>query len=219
MKKIVITLIALALGMTAFAQFGPSRPGGGMSRGYSSSRPGRGYGYAIDGELEVGFSVNYFTGHGVGDLAIDRSDHFGIFGEYRMDMGGFVDIGMQLSTTFGKGTITWQNPLPATDKAMFWQGACLMVADFNLIPYSGFNPFAGFGIGPGFGFQGKNDVTGPSEWTHALVLAPRAGVELFECFRMTVQYQWYLNDPGRFSHFSFGLSWAFEPGMGRPMRR
>jgi hypothetical protein len=46
------------------------------------------------------------------------------------------------------------------------------------------------------------------------VLSPRAGVELFECLRMSAQYQWYLNNAFTFSHWSFGLSWAFGTGMG-----
>jgi opacity protein-like surface antigen len=218
MKRILTALVILALGMTAYAQRMPQRFGGGGGREpirRYDDRPGRGYGYGfgVGGVLEVGFSVNYFTGGKSEGAEIDRPDRIGVFGEYRMDLGGYADIGMQLSTTFGKGSVL--TPL-TEDKAWYWQGASLVVADFNLLPYSGFNPFVGCGVGPGFGFQ-KITTTNPkeTEWTHALVLAPRVGIELFECFRMSVQYQWYLNDPGKFSHFSFGLSWAFEPGMGR----
>ena len=67
----------------------------------------------------------------------------------------------------------------------------------------------------------KNTVAKWSEWTQALVISPRAGVELFECLRMSVQYQWYLNNAYTFSHVSFGISWAFHTmgGGRRPMRR
>ena len=100
----------------------------------------------------------------------------------------------------------------------YWQGAPLVVMDFNLLPYSGFNPYIGLGIGPGFGFE-KDTINKEGNWTHALVLSPRAGIELFEHLRMSVQYQWYLNGSYTFSHFAFGLSWAFQPGMrgARPM--
>lgn len=220
MKRILTTLVALVIGMTAFAQFGPGRYGGGMSHGYGS-RPGHrsGFGYGMDSKLELGFSVNdFFTGRQDGVLTIDRPDRVGFFLEYGMDLGGYMDMGMQLSTTFGQGNLIYNG---FTDKAWFWQGASLVVADFNLIPYNSFNPYLGVGIGPGFGYM-KNKATRDSEWTHSLVLSPRAGVELFECLRMSVQYQWYLNDSARFSHVSFGLSWAFQPGMGGrrpPMRR
>ena len=219
MKRILTILLALAFGMTAFAQFGPGRYGGGMSHGYSG-RPGpghgHGYGYGMGGKLELGFSVNDFTGGNSAYLSSERPDRVGVFGEYRMDLGAYMDMGMQLSTTFGKGKLLYNG---FSDDAWFWQGAALVVTDFNIVPYTVFNPYLGIGIGPGFGYS-KDKVTGESEWTHALVLAPRAGVELFESLRMSVQYNWYLNDSAKFSHIAFGLSWAFEPGMrGRPMRR
>ena len=67
----------------------------------------------------------------------------------------------------------------------------------------------------------KDKYAKENEWTHSLVLAPRVGVELFECLRMSVQYNWYTNDSPKFSNVAFGLSWTFQPGMrGRgPMRR
>ena len=214
MKRILTTLLALAIGMTAFAQFGPGRPGGGMGHGYSG-RPGFGYGY-MGGKLELGFSVNDFTGGHSAYLSAERPDRIGLFGEYRMDLGAYMDMGMQLSTTFGKGVLQYSG---FSDDAWFWQGAALVMADFNLIPYTVFNPYIGIGVGPGFGYA-KDKVNRESEWTHALVLAPRAGVELFERLRLSVQYNWYLNDSAKFSHVAFGLSWVFEPGMrGRPMRR
>ena len=208
MKRALITLVALALGMTAFAQYGPNRPGG-MSHGYGGGRPGRGYGYAFGGELEVGFSVNNFTKWDKDGVTVDRPNRVGVFGEYRMDLDGFMDMGIQLSTTFGKGTILHNS---FADNAWYWQGASLLVTDFNLLPYYSFNPYIGIGVGPGFGYE-KNKVTGESEWTHSLVLNPRVGVELFECLRMSVQYQWYLNDSNKFSHIAFGLSWAFDPSL------
>ena len=215
MKKALTILVALALGMTAFAQYGPNRPGG-MGNRYSDRpgvRPGRGY-YAFGGELEVGFSVNNFTKWNKDGVTVDRPDRIGVFGEYRMDLGGYMDMGIQLSTTFGKGTILYDI---FADDARFWQGASLLVTDFNLLPFYAFNPYVGIGIGPGFGYE-KNKATGDTEWTHALVLNPRVGVELFECLRMSVQYQWYLNDSNKFSHFAFGLSWAFDPSMPRSRR-
>ena len=219
MKRILITLAILALGTTGFAQRTPNRFGGREPIRHYGDRPGRGFGYDIGSELEFGFCVNYFTGREFDGVKTERPDRIGLFGEYRMDLGGYMDMGMQLSTTFGKGTILTGDSVQ--QKAWYWQGASLLVADFNLMPYSGFNPFVGFGLGPGFGFEKITSEPKGSEWTHALVLAPRVGVELFECFRMSVQYQWYLNDPGKYSHFSFGLSWAFEPGMGgrRPFGR
>lgn len=216
MKRLLTALVILALGVTASAQRMPQRFGGGGGREpvrRYNDRPGRGYGYGygLGGELEFGFGVNYFTGHEHDGITVERPDRIGVFGEYRMDIGGYADIGIQLSTTFGKGTVLTSL---TEQKAWYWQGASLAVADFNLIPYSGFNPYVGFGIGPGFGFEKIIDPK-ETEWTHALVLAPRVGIELFECFRMSVQYHWYVNDPGKYSHFCFGLSWAFEPGMGR----
>ena len=239
MRKVLFTLFALAIGIVAFAQYGPTRPGGGMGRGYSS-RPSRGYGYgySISGEAEVGFSVSTFSWNTKSDggKSIERPDRIGVFGEYRMDLGGFFDLGIQLNTTMGKGQICWpatetvEGEPPTTvikpaykDDAWYWQGAALVVSDFNLLPYSGFNPYVGIGVGPGFGYE-KNRSTDKSEWTQALVLEPRLGIELFETLRIGVQYHWFLNDSEKFSNFAFCLSWAFQPDMmggggRRPMRR
>ena len=212
MKRILTLLFALAIGMTASAQFGPGRYGG-MGHGYGG-RPGPRYGYGMGGELEIGFSVNDFTGRESGGVKAVRPDRIGIFGEYRMDMGAYFDMGMQLSTTFGKGTLQTYG---FQDNAWFWQGSALVMADINMIPYTAFNPYVGFGIGPGFGYAKDKDRR-EGEWTHSLVLAPRVGVELFECLRMSVQYNWYMNDSPKFSHIAFGLSWAFQPGMRRGSR-
>ena len=95
----------------------------------------------------------------------------------------------------------------------------LSYPDLELIP--AIADYFGIGIGPGFGYE-KNTVAGGSDWTHSLVISPRAGVELFERVRMSVQYQWYLNSGGKYSNVAFGLSWCFGPGMGggrRPYRR
>ena len=144
----------------------------------------------------------------------------GFFGEYRVDISPVVDMGLQLSTTFGKGSLTYDPYNPYGDDMWYWQGAPLLVTDVNLLPYSGFNPYIGLGIGPGFGYQ-RSEFTDRGEWTQTLVLSPRAGVELFECLRMSVQYQWYLNKALTYSHFAFGISWAFNTmgRGGRPMRR
>ena len=85
---------------------------------------------------------------------------------------------------------------------------------------SGFNPYFGLGVGPGFGYE-KSEFADKGEWTQALVLSPRAGVELFECLRISVHYQWYLSNWSTFSHIGFGISWAFNTmgRGGRPMRR
>ena len=214
MKKALTLLLALALGMTAFAQYGPGRPGG-MGRSYGS-RPGYGYGYGygMGGVLELGVSINDFTGD---NADVYRPDRLGFFGEYRMDLGGNLDMGMQLSTTFGSGSLSYTQ-----QDTWYWQGAALVVGDFNLLPYNAFNPYVGLGIGPGFGLEKYRDHGYPSEWTHTLVISPRMGVELFESLRMSVQYQWFLTESRKYSHLAFGLSWAFQPGMGgrprRPMR-
>ena len=141
----------------------------------------------------------------------------GFFGEYRVFLGPYVDMGVQLSTTFGKGKTIWDDMVSS---ARFWQGAPLVVTDINLLPYSGFNPYLGIGIGPGFGYE-KLQGEQHGSWTQALVISPRAGIELFERLRMSVQYQWYLNEGGKYSNIAFGLSWAFPAGMGGrgPMRR
>lgn len=228
MKRILVTLLALALGMTAFAQYG--RPGGGPGgRGYSHSySPGHrggygGYGgYYFDGGVfEFGITLNHFTNRERNGVTPFRPDRVGFFGEYRVALGPVVDMGLQLSTTFGKGSLTYDPVNPYGDDMWYWQGAPLVVTDINLLPYSGFNPYVGIGIGPGFGFEKNTVRDGQSNWTQALVISPRAGVELFERLRLSVQYQWYLNDSYKFSHVGFGLSWVFGPGMGggRPMRR
>ena len=208
MKKALTLLVALALGMTAFAQYGPSRPGG---RGYGPSagyRPGPGY-YMQDGTLELGVSINHFSR--AGDTF--RPDRLGFFGEYRVDVSPMVDLGVQLYTTFGKGSYSTEAEPYGPDIA-FWQGAPLVVTDINLMPYSGFNPYVGLGFGPGFGYM-KSELADKGEWTQALVINPRAGIELFECLRLSVHYQWYLNNWSRFSHGGIAVSWAFGPGMGR----
>lgn len=221
MKRALITLVALAIGMTAFAQYGPVR-GGYYGRSYGPTpgyRPG-GY-YMRDGAFEVGITLNHFTTAEKNGIKAFRPDRVGLFAEYRVDVSPFVDMGLQLSTTFGKGSLIHDPVNPYGDDMWYWQGAPLVVTDVNLLPYSGFNPYFGIGIGPGFGYA-KNLVAGTHDWTQALVISPRAGVELFECLRMSVQYQWYLSNARTFSHVSFGLSWAFGPGMGggrRPIRR
>ena len=227
----LITLVALALGMTAFAQYGPGHRGGpgynnGPRHGYSSGfgsgyRPGRGFGYMQDGVFEFGITLNNFTTGTKNGYRAYRPDRVGFFGEYRVDVSPMVDMGLQLSTTFGKGSLIYE-PLNNRygDDMWYWQGAPLIVTDVNLLPYSGFNPYLGIGIGPGFGFE-KDTVANWSDWTQALVISPRAGVELFECLRMSIQYQWYLNNAYTFSHVSFGISWAFGDRMWggrRPMR-
>ena len=215
MKRALITLVALAVGMTAFAQYGPGRPGGG--RGYGYNHGGGGYRptrYYMDGVFEVGIMFNHFNkaGHTF------RPDRLGYFGEYRVKINPVVDMGLQLSTTFGKGSYTTSGE-PYGPDARFWQGTPLVVTDFNLFPYSGFNPYFGLGVGPGFGYE-KSEFADTGEWTQALVLSPRAGVELFECLRISVHYQWYLSKASTFSHIGFGISWAFNTGGGgRPMRR
>jgi hypothetical protein len=148
-----------------------------------------------------------------------RPDRLGYFGEYRVKINPVVDMGLQLSTTFGKGSYTTSGE-PYGPDARFWQGTPLVVTDFNLFPYSGFNPYFGLGVGPGFGYE-KSEFADKGEWTQSIVLSPRAGVELFECLRISVHYQWYLSNASTFSHIGFGISWAFNTGGrgGRPMRR
>ena len=219
MKRFLITLVALALGMMAFAQYGPG-PRGGYGFGY---RHGPGYGYYQDGAFELGVTLNHFTTGEKNGFKAYRPDRVGFFAEYRVDIGPSMDMGLQLSTTFGKGSlIDVHNTFnPYGDDMWYWQGAPLVVTDFNLIPFSAFNPYIGIGVGPGFGYE-KNTLTGGSEWTHALVISPRAGVELFESLRMSVQYQWYLSGAYTYSNVAFGISWVFGSGMrgGRgPMRR
>ena len=215
MKRALITLVALAVGMTAFAQYGPGRAGG---RGYGSSYGGGGYRpsrYYMDGAFEVGIMFNHFSKAG----NTFRPDRLGYFGEYRVKINPVVDMGLQLSTTFGKGSYTTAGE-PYGPDARFWQGTPLVVTDFNLFPYSGFNPYFGLGVGPGFGFE-KSEFSDKGEWTQSIVLSPRAGVELFECLRISVHYQWYLSKASTFSHIGFGISWAFNTmgGGGRPIRR
>ena len=233
MKRILICLVALAVGVTASAQYGGrpgGRPGGAGSPG---GRPGYGHNYSPggnyrprpggyymhDGVFEFGITLNHFTtGERKDGSKAFRPDRVGFFGEYRVDISPVVDMGLQLSTTFGKGSLTYDPRNPYGDDMWYWQGAPLLVTDINLLPYSGFNPYFGIGIGPGFGYA-KNLVREDSDWTQALVLCPRAGVELFECLRLSVQYQWYLSGAYTYSHAAFGLSWAFGGGMGRPRMR
>jgi hypothetical protein len=214
----LITLLALAIGMTAFAQYGPGRYSHHYGSSHGGYRPGPGYGYFQDGAFELGITLNHFTTAEKNGYKPFRPDRVGFFGEYRVDVSPIVDMGLQLSTTFGKGSLIYDPVNPYGDDMWYWQGAPLVVTDINLLPYSGFNPYFGLGIGPGFGYE-KNTVRNDGEWTHALVLSPRLGVELFECLRMSVQYQWYLSGAFTYSHASFGISWAFGPGgMGRGMR-
>ena len=109
MKKILITLFVLAIGMTAFAQYGPGRRGGGRDfRPRNDFRPapsrsfgGGGYGYFDEGTFEFGMTLNHFTGR----KEVDRPDRVGFFGEYRVFLGPNIDVGAQLSTTFGQGDV------------------------------------------------------------------------------------------------------------------
>ena len=39
-------------------------------------------------------------------LSSERPDRVGVFGEYRMDLGAYMDMGMQLSTTFVPRVVT-----------------------------------------------------------------------------------------------------------------
>lgn len=230
MKRILICVIALALGLTASAQYGPgrpggrpgSRPGGNYSHSYSPGggyRPRSGY-YGYDGVFEFGITLNHFTTGQKDGYKPYRPDRVGFFGEYRVEISPVVEMGLQLSTTFGKGSLMVSGSVnPYGDDMWYWQGAPLIVTDINLLPYSGFNPYFGIGIGPGFGYE-KDILTKDHNWTQALVISPRIGVELFECLRMSVQYQWYLSGAYTYSHASFGISWAFGEGMrGRPRMR
>ena len=103
-------------------------------------------------------------------------------------------------------------------KHFFFQVAPLVVTDINLMPYSGFNPYAGLGIGIGFGYQ-KDKRESHGAWTQALVLSPRAGVELFERLRMFVQYQGYLSEGSTYSTVYFGIGWSIPEMMGVGPRR
>ena len=244
MKKVLLTLVVLAIGMTAFAQYGPGRRGGGRDFGprNSFSSPGRsfggGYGYFDEGTFEFGMTLNHFTGR----KDVYRPDRVGFFGEYRVYIAPNVDMGAQLSTTFGRGEVTKtavpytvtvpapgstpENPqtMETTEyrdevvNAFFIQVAPLVVTDINLMPYSGFNPYVGIGIGPGFGYE-RDKGERHGAWTQALVISPRIGVELFERLRMSFQYQGYLSGGSTFSHVSFGLSWCFPEMMGMGPRR
>ena len=218
MKKALTILVALALGMTAFAQYGPGRPAGGrggsFGPGPGGHRPGYGYGYFDNSVFEVGITLNHFR-----QKEAERPDRVGFFGEYRVYLGPYVDMGLQLSTTFGRGISYLYDGIGGDTR--FWQGAPLVMTDINLLPYGGFNPYVGIGIGPGFGYERYVNAQ-HGDWTQSLVISPRAGIELFERLRMSVQYQWYLNGGGKYSNVAFGLSWAFSGGMGgrgRPMRR
>ena len=219
----LIALVALAIGMTASAQYGPGRPGG-HHYGPGNYRPnpgyGRGYGYGYfdGGTFEFGITLNHFNTRDRNGITPFRPDRVGFFGEYRVDLGPYVDMGLQLSTTFGKGSYSSFEE-PFSPDSQYWQGAPLVVTDVNMLPYSGFNPYFGIGIGPGVGYE-KSEFNDRGTWTQALVLTPRAGVELFECLRMSVQYYWYMNTH-KYSYCAFGISWAFGSGMGgrRPMRR
>ena len=218
MKRLLTTLVILSIGMTAFAQFGSGRPGGragiGGGRQYGPSagfRPGAGY-FLQESTLELGVTINYFSKAEDGY----RPAKLGFFGEYRVDVTPVVDLGIQLYTTFGKRPY-FKEFDPIGPEIKFWQGSPLVVTDINLLPYSFFNPYVGLGIGPGFGYT-KNDLSDKGEWTQALVIDPRAGIELFECLRMSVHYQWYLNHAARFSHLGLSISWAFTPGRGRGRR-
>ena len=224
MKKILITLFVLAIGMTAFAQYGPGRPrGGGRDIGPRNSfnRPSRGfgggggYGYFDEGTFEFGMTLNHFTNH----KTTERDDRVGFFGEYRVYLGPNIDMGAQFSTTFGRGYFV-DNTIDGTiySKGFFWQGAPLVVTDINLMPYSGFNPYVGIGIGPGFGYE-RDKGEHHGTWTQALVISPRAGVELFERLRMFIQLQGYLSGGSTYSHVSFGLGWSFPEMMGMGPRR
>ena len=197
MRRLLTTLAALAIGMTAFAQYGPGRYGGGRPGYYS------GYYAPYRGTFELGLSLNHFTTGTRDGITVTRPDRAGLFGEYRMNLDGYFDMGLQLSTTFGRG-------VAGTYETSYWQGAPLLMADFNLLPYTPFNPYIGVGIGPGFGYEKKKSQSS-GDWTNALVLSPRAGVELFEHLRLSVQYQWYLSDSHKFSNVAFDLSWAFGP--------
>ncbi len=207
MRRLLTTLAALALTLTAFAQ--PGRQGGGMGHGPNfGTGLGRGGYYMDAGTFELGITLNHFTGGTKDGISVERPDRVGIFGEYRADIGGIMDMGLQLSTTFGKGT-------EGLSEMSYWQGAPLFVMDFNILPYYSFNPYVGVGIGPGFGYE-KNKTLNDSQWTHALVLNPRVGIELFETLRMSVQYQWYLNESRKYSNLAFGFSVAFgHAGRGR----
>ena len=222
MKRILICVIALALGLTASAQYGPgrpggrpgSRPGGSYSHSYSPGggyRPRSGY-YGYDGVFELGVTINHFSK--AGDTF--RPDKLGFYGEYRVDISPVVDFGVQLYTTFGKGSYS-RDSEPYGPDIRFWQGAPLVVTDVNLMPYSALNPYIGLAFGPGFGYM-KGEFDDKGEWTQALVINPRVGIELFECLRMSIHYQWYLNNWSKFSHCGIGISWVFGGGMrgGRP---
>ena len=230
MKKILITLFVLAIGMTAFAQYGPGRRGGGRDFGprnsFGPSRSfggGGGYGYFDEGTFEFGMTLNHFTNH----KETERDDRVGFFGEYRVYLGPNIDMGAQLSTTFGRGYFSDNTPDGIVySKAFFWQAVPLVVTDINLMPYSGFNPYAGIGIGPGFGYEKRKErlqTDSPiahGKWTQSLVVSPRIGIELFERMRMSVQYQAYLSSEGhKFDNVSFGLSWSFPEMMGMGPRR
>lgn len=247
MKKVLLTLVFLAIGMTAFAQFGPGRRGGGRDfRPRNDFRPspgrsfGGGYGYFDEGTFEFGMTLNHFTGRKEGK-EVYRPDRVGFFGEYRVYLGPNIDMGAQFSTTFGRGEVTKSVPhtvtVPAPNstseepqmieqteyrdeaiRSFFIQVAPLVVTDINLMPYSGFNPYVGIGIGPGFGYKRDKDER-HGTWTQALVISPRAGIELFERMRMSVQYQGYLSGGSTYSHVSFGISWCFPEMMGMGPRR
>ena len=105
MKKILITLFVLAIGMTAFAQYGPGRRGGGRDfrprNDFGPSRSFGGGGYGFDeGTFEFGMTLNHFTNH----KTTERDDRVGFFGEYRVYLGPNIDMGAQFSTAFGRGS-------------------------------------------------------------------------------------------------------------------
>ena len=202
MKRILTLLLVLATGWSAMAQYGPR---------YAPARRGP----ASWSNLELGFSLNNFTGElrpGEGAGHTQRPDRFGFFGEYRVDMTEFMDIGLQLFTTMGRGTVYGGSGYGITHDDWFWQGAALLVVDYNVFPFSSLCPYLGIGVGPGMGYD-RNKTEDVSGWTHALVISPRAGVELFDHLRLAVQYQAYLNGAQHFSNIGLCLSWSFDPAL------
>ena len=82
------TLLALALGMSAFAQYGPGRYGGGMGYGYGYGHgpSGRGGYYMGAGTFEFGVTLNHFATREVNGIKPYRPDRVGFFGEYRVGL-------------------------------------------------------------------------------------------------------------------------------------
>ena len=152
--------------------------------------------------FEIGLGYDYYPGHTDGGVDIQYHQGLSPFFEWRHQVGKHWDFGAKVDTRIAlaqdgsyKGTVLY--------------GGLHAVADVNILPGRGVNPFIGIEAGPGIGITNVGYTR-----AHFLVTASaRMGLEIARHFRVSLALDLPVNGSmffdTNFTTASVNLGWAF----------